>query len=425
MLAFCCLAIGWAAPTAPVFAPAVPWALNFAAPPRIPLVGDVNADGLADLLCVYPEGDCIIDVSLNVEGQKPSFGFQARTGWGKNCQAAVSGDFDGDGKADVLGLFDGSELVLAGDFGDRKFRSNEPWASLPKKVSGPEMSWLQAGEVLLVRSRGAEEGFTIRLKDRKVSRVRLPKGAWFAGPSEALPGGDGAFRPGWLLELGGTLRYEGRELARLNPVPATGRPTAQGTLAAIGGSVFDSSKPDAGQPIPLVSNLPASPSHYFFADMDEFPNATGTTLEAQGELLVTTSAALVVTGVTGAKADLEVAVTVTAGGITFTCDMTLSAASQRSERGAIQKYSVTLRGRAAPSAPTGTASIFSIGVASGQDAIISLVSNTGGNQFGIGANTVDALITSGRLTFSDGAIITEDYEFAVQGALSGSHVAAS
>lgn len=268
MLAFCCLAIGWVTQTAPVFAPAVPWALNFAAPPRIPLVGDVNADGLADLLCVYPEGDCIIDVSLNVEGQKPSFGFQARTGWGKNCQAAVSGDFDGDGKADVLGLFDGSELVLAGDFGDRKFRSSEPWASLPRKVSGPELSWLQAGEVLLVRSRGAEEGFTIRLKDRKVSRVRLPKGAWFAGPSEALPGGDGAFRPGWLLELGGTLRYEGRELARLNPVPATGRPSAQGTLAAIGGSVFDSSKPDAGQPIPLVSNLPASPSHYFFADMD-------------------------------------------------------------------------------------------------------------------------------------------------------------
>ncbi|MCZ7580945.1 MAG: VCBS repeat-containing protein [Fimbriimonadaceae bacterium] len=127
MLAFCCLAIGWVTPTAPVFAPAVPWALNFAAPPRIPLVGDVNADGLADLICVYPEGDCIIDVSLNVEGQKPSFGFQARTGWGKNCQAAVSGDFDGDGKADVLGLFDGSELVLAGDFGDRKFRSSEPF----------------------------------------------------------------------------------------------------------------------------------------------------------------------------------------------------------------------------------------------------------------------------------------------------------
>ncbi|MCK6633148.1 MAG: VCBS repeat-containing protein [Fimbriimonadaceae bacterium] len=223
MLAYFCLAIGWVTPTASVFAPAVPWALNFAAPPRIPLVGDVNADGLADLICVYPEGDCIIDVSLNVEGQKPSFGFQARTGWGKNCQAAVSGDFDGDGKADVLGLFDGSELVLASDFGDRKFRSSAPWASLPKNVSSPDMSWLQAGEVLLVRSRGAEEGFTIRLKDRKVDRVRLPQCLWIAGPSEAPPGGNGAFRPGWLLELGGTLRYEGRELAKIESGPGDGK----------------------------------------------------------------------------------------------------------------------------------------------------------------------------------------------------------
>lgn len=231
-------------------------------------MGDVNADGFADLICVYPLGDCIIDVSLNVEGQKPSFGFQARTGWGKNCQAAVSGDFDGDGRADVMGLFDGSELVLASEFVDRKFKSSAPWVSLPQKVGDPEMSWLQPGEMLLVRSRGSGEGYAIRVRDRKVERIRLPKGAWIAGLSDARPGGNGSLLPRWLLELSGLLSFEGSEIAKLSPASATGAPVAQGNLAVLTGSVFDSSQPNGARSVPLLSDLPASASHYFFADMD-------------------------------------------------------------------------------------------------------------------------------------------------------------
>ena len=50
------------------FTVAQPWALGFAAPPRLPFVGDVDGDGLADLIVVFPKGNTILDVSLTVVG---------------------------------------------------------------------------------------------------------------------------------------------------------------------------------------------------------------------------------------------------------------------------------------------------------------------------------------------------------------------
>ena len=49
--------------------------------------------GWGDLIAVYPPGDSIIDVSLNRDGMKAGRPIQALSGWGKDCQAAVAGDF--------------------------------------------------------------------------------------------------------------------------------------------------------------------------------------------------------------------------------------------------------------------------------------------------------------------------------------------
>src|SRR5579862_8195876 len=109
------------------FAPPRPWALGFADAPRIPLVGDVDGDGRADLIAVYPQGDCIIDVNLTREGAKSSGGFHAITNWGKDCQAATAGDIEGTHKTDVVGLF-GKKLRLAGAFADGHYKDFPDWA---------------------------------------------------------------------------------------------------------------------------------------------------------------------------------------------------------------------------------------------------------------------------------------------------------
>lgn len=160
----------------PIYAPAQPWALDFAAPPRIPLVGDVDGDGFADILCVYPSGDCIIDVALNVGGQKTGAGFQARTQWGKNCQAALSADLDGDGKADVLGLFDGETLRLASKFANRKFEDQPNWLKLPKKLAEPSLAWATPGKSIIAYSKKTKEAYSIDLASKTVSKAQPPRG---------------------------------------------------------------------------------------------------------------------------------------------------------------------------------------------------------------------------------------------------------
>jgi hypothetical protein len=124
----------------PAFAPPTLWAGGFAAPPRIPLVGDVDNDGYADLICVYPPGGSIIDVSLNQKGQKPGVPFQALNPWGKDCQAAVAGEFDDKPGTDVAGVFDGDTIRLAHGFENGKYKDNascqRSWIrrSLPERV---------------------------------------------------------------------------------------------------------------------------------------------------------------------------------------------------------------------------------------------------------------------------------------------------
>jgi hypothetical protein len=97
----------------PLFTPPQLFAFNFAAPPRIPLVGDADGDGFADLLCVYPPGGGIVDFSKNYQNQKPEFGVQARTDFGRECLAAMTGDFLGTMGSDVAGVFEDGSVRVA------------------------------------------------------------------------------------------------------------------------------------------------------------------------------------------------------------------------------------------------------------------------------------------------------------------------
>jgi hypothetical protein len=154
---------------APVFAPPVPWALNFAAPPRIPLAGDVDNDGYCDLICVYPPGDSIIDVSLNVKGQKAGRPIQGLTGWGKDCQSAIAAEFDGVPGIDVAGVFDGQNLRLAGSFKAGKFKDTAAWIKLPSKLNKPKL--MLDGNWILAVNEKSRSGFRIDPKTKTIAKL--------------------------------------------------------------------------------------------------------------------------------------------------------------------------------------------------------------------------------------------------------------
>ncbi|MCS6861597.1 MAG: FG-GAP-like repeat-containing protein [Abditibacteriales bacterium] len=110
--------------------PAFLWGYGFGAKPRLPFVADVNHDGFADLVCVYPPGDAIIDVALNGRGVKSLGGRAALHGFGKNCLTAGVGELDGTPGADVVGVFGNGEVRVAHSFKDDKFPANDLWAKL-------------------------------------------------------------------------------------------------------------------------------------------------------------------------------------------------------------------------------------------------------------------------------------------------------
>ncbi len=117
-------------------------------------MGDVDADGYGDLICVYPPGAAIIDVSLSEKGQKAGVPFQALTGWGKDCQAAIAGEFDDKPGADVAGLFGGDTVRLAGGFENGKYKDVPDWVKLPRRLRADVACGRQDPDLLAQGSRG-------------------------------------------------------------------------------------------------------------------------------------------------------------------------------------------------------------------------------------------------------------------------------
>jgi hypothetical protein len=125
----------------PRFTPPALWAIDFGAAPRIPMVGDADADSHADLLALWPRGAAIVDMALNNRGAKSFFPAQARTGWGRDPIAAVAGRFADEKGAQVLALFPGGELRLARAFSGTKYAEDEVVGrvrDLPLSLDGRE-----------------------------------------------------------------------------------------------------------------------------------------------------------------------------------------------------------------------------------------------------------------------------------------------
>lgn len=243
----------------PAYAPSQPWALGTGAPPRIPLVGDVDADGFADLIAVVPRGDCILDVALSVDGQKCAPGIQARTNWGKECQAATVGEFDGKPGADVAGLFDGRTLRLAGAFDGHKFEETPAWVELPSALEAPALATLDSGRELLAFSTTTGKAFRVDVASRTPRPARVPRGTqWIgdAGASLACLDARGEIA---LLDPSGLKRGQGIGRARNGSRPA----------AAAGIVVWDQTvwTPHGITELPS-DGLPEAPSLSTLGDVD-------------------------------------------------------------------------------------------------------------------------------------------------------------
>ena len=140
----CTLALGLSALNG--FSPARPWAVGFADAPKIPLVADLSGQNTFDLIAVTPGSDVSIDVNTTVMDMKGSGGTQALDKWGKSCEIATAGTFQGESKATVAGLFGGTSIYLAKDFANGRFQSIRDWAKIPHAIPKPVISLIDEGK---------------------------------------------------------------------------------------------------------------------------------------------------------------------------------------------------------------------------------------------------------------------------------------
>jgi hypothetical protein len=178
------------------YCPPQPWANGFGAEPRIPIVADVNGDGFADLVAVYPPGEAVVDVALSVEGQKCGRPFQALPKWRAGVQSVVAGEFDGQPGADLAGLFDGQTISLAAGFKENQFQKVDDWAKLPEKLPESFLLTEPKGALIAVSAKSGV-GYSIDVKTRKIAKIAFPKGVVW-GQSEA---------PRWAMRADGQIGH--------------------------------------------------------------------------------------------------------------------------------------------------------------------------------------------------------------------------
>lgn len=243
----------------PAYAAPQPWALGFAAPPRIALAGDVDGDGFGDLVAVYTPGDCIIDVALTVEGQKSGWPFQGLTQWGKECQAATIGEFDEKKGADVVGIFSGQTLRMAGSLENRKFKDTPDWVKLPKALEAPALMVSGNSDELIAFSTKSGDGYRVSIKSKSVTPCRVPQGTVWLGDAGANYVGQDS--KGQLYKIDKVKLTKGEKLGDNDP---NSRPAVMpdGTIAFSGQVVA------SGEKFKIDDKLPTASKVYAFADMD-------------------------------------------------------------------------------------------------------------------------------------------------------------
>lgn len=156
------------------------------------------------------------------------------------------------------------------------------------------------------------------------------------------------------------------------------------------------------------------------ADEYTFPVPVGTTVEVSGSLLARGGAELPILDAVGdgALTDLEVVMAVTIDGVAFAMPMVVSSAALSKQRGAIQKFDITMEPQATMTSNYGITQDMA-GVALMQ----SLISGSAFAAFSVvtdGGLTLsgNAILLSGECTFNDQAVVRDSFEFEVQGALS-------
>ncbi|MHB8637512.1 MAG: zinc metalloprotease, partial [Fimbriimonadaceae bacterium] len=217
----------------PQYAAPEMWALGMAAPPRLGFVGDVAGDGHGDLISVQPKGDCSIDVCLTVDNAKPGNPATAIDHWGKDCQAAAVGQFDDQPGDDVVGLFNGNVLRLAGGFKDGHFKDTSRWAVLPRALRNAGLTALDGGKEVLAFSSRDGVAFEVDSKAKTVTPRRVPAGAvWIGDAGAQLVAQDGAGNLFWINK---TTFAKG---AKLGVEPKTWRPAAAPGRVAFGNHLW-------------------------------------------------------------------------------------------------------------------------------------------------------------------------------------------
>lgn len=139
----------------------------------------------------------------------------------------------------------------------------------------------------------------------------------------------------------------------------------------------------------------------------KFPNSVGTEYSVSGDLYISSTAPLMLLMDNASITALDVTVTMTIGVLSFECPMTLKGVVHVVEEGQIQMENCTLEMRGDPVTVSGRALFVDLMTG---DSVVAFSIDTGA-----GTYTGDALITSGEISWSDGALIEDTYEFEVQG----------
>ncbi len=175
---------------------------GWVAPPRMPLIADMNGDGFADFLYATPDAK-LVDISLNGKGWKPMRGERLLSDVPDRIAAMAQGRFIGD-SADLAILGAGGGLWIARGTGDGKVQAPQSATNL-EAASGP--TWLlrvrhRRGHDLLAVVRDTGEVTVLEPNGKTVAAFRTGKRVGGAASGDV----DGDGEDEIALHMGGYVR---------------------------------------------------------------------------------------------------------------------------------------------------------------------------------------------------------------------------
>jgi hypothetical protein len=195
--------------------------------PRAVAVGDFNGDGMTDLaICNFGDPTAGDDGNVSLLLGKGAGTFQPATNFTavKNCTDLVAGDFDSDGRSDLLVVGDGGHATIFLSNGDGTFRKGQTLGSSPADVAVTDLNadhkldlifanlTDNTVSVLLGNGDGSVQApvpYGVGLRPHSVRVVDVNQDGKsdlavfrFEGADFLLGNGDGSFRQGSSISLG-------------------------------------------------------------------------------------------------------------------------------------------------------------------------------------------------------------------------------